>query len=112
MAKAKSPNSTATSTNGDARTNGTVTVSKKKSTVSELQTSSAPDSNATNGNAPRSRSTDTSVYPSVSEEKSASALMSFTCSGAASTAAIRTTGTVQKQSYADADKSEVRLQKV
>jgi hypothetical protein len=69
MAKAKSPNSTATSTNGDARTNGTVTVSKKKSTVSELQTSSAPDSNATNGNAPRSRSTDTSVYPSVSEEK-------------------------------------------
>ena len=70
MARAKTPNTTATSGNGDARTNGTPTASKTKNPTSALQTSSASESNAGNANMPRpSRATNTSVYASVSEDK-------------------------------------------
>lgn len=70
MARAKGSNKTATPANGDARTNGTVTVSKKKIPSSALQMSSAAESKATNADvALPSRVTDTSVYPSVNEDK-------------------------------------------
>ena len=69
MAKAKSSNKTAP-VNGDAGTNGTVTVSKKKIPSSALQMSSAVESKATNADvAFPSRVIDTSVYPSVNEDK-------------------------------------------
>ena len=69
MAKAKSPSKKATSANGDARANGAATAPKKINTRSALQTSSATDSKAANGNVSHpSPATDTSVYPSVSEE--------------------------------------------
>ena len=69
MAKAKSPSKKATSANGDARNTDSVTAPKKLKTTSALQTSSAADGNAANGNASHpSPVTETSVYPSVSEE--------------------------------------------
>src|SRR5438270_9957210 len=69
MAKAKSPSKKATGANGDARTNGAATAPKKIKTTSALQTSSAAESKAANGKASHpSPATDTSVYPSVSEE--------------------------------------------
>ena|SRR5580765_88115 len=46
MARAKSPSKTAASANGDAGSNGTATVSKKKIPSSALQMSSAAESNA------------------------------------------------------------------
>ena len=46
MAKAKSPSKTAASANGDAGSNGTATVSKKKIPSSALQMSSAAESTA------------------------------------------------------------------
>jgi hypothetical protein len=68
MAKAKSPSKKATSGNGDARNNGAA-APKKIKTTSALQTSSAADSKAANGNVSHpSPTTNTSVYPSVSEE--------------------------------------------
>jgi Protein of unknown function (DUF2934) len=70
MARAKSSNKTAAPANGDAGTNGTTTVSKKKIPSSALQMSSAAESKAANADvALPSRVTDTSVYPSVSEDK-------------------------------------------
>lgn len=70
MARAKSSSKTAASGNGDAGTNSTATASKKKLPGSFLQMSSAADSNAANADLPLpSRATDTSVYPSVSEDK-------------------------------------------
>ena len=69
MAKAKSPGKKATSGNGDARTTDAATAPKKLKTTSALQTSSAADSKAANGNVSHpSPATDTSIYPSVSEE--------------------------------------------
>ena len=70
MARAKSPSKKAANANGDAGTNGTATASKKKIPGSALQRSSAAESNATNAEvALPSRATDTSVYPSVSEDR-------------------------------------------
>jgi len=70
MARAKSSSKTATTANGDAGTNGAATVSKKKIPSSALQMSSAAESNAAKAQIPLpSRVTDTSVYPSVSEER-------------------------------------------
>jgi hypothetical protein len=67
MARAKSSSKTAANTNGDA---GTASASKKKIPGSALQTSSAAQSNAAQAQVPLpSRATDTSVYPSVSEDK-------------------------------------------
>ena len=58
-----------TSVNGDAATNGSLNGSKKQP-VSALQTSSVNDSNAAKANVTLlSRATDTTVYPSVSEEQ-------------------------------------------
>ena len=68
MAKKGSSKSAAT-TNGDTASNGTVTVSKKKIPSSALQMSSAAESNAKNAEAPPSRVTDTSIFPSVSEDR-------------------------------------------
>ena len=69
MAKAKSPSKKATSANGDARTTDAATAPKKIKTQSALQTSSAADRKAANGNGTHpAPATDTSVYPSVSEE--------------------------------------------
>ena len=70
MARAKSPSKKAASANGDAGTNGTATASKNKISGSALQMSSAAESNARNADVTLpSRVTDTSVYPSVSEDK-------------------------------------------
>ena len=70
MARAKSSSKTAATANGDAGTNGAATVSKKKIPSSALQMSSAAESNAGKAQIPLpSRVTDTSVYPSVSEER-------------------------------------------
>lgn len=70
MARAKSSGKTAASTNGDAGSNGSATVSKKKIPSSALQMSSAAESNASKADVPLpSRVTDTSVYASVSEDK-------------------------------------------
>jgi len=70
MPRAKSPSKKASGANGDAGTNGTVSASTPKSPVSALRTSSAGESNASRANVPLpSRATDTSVYPSVSEEQ-------------------------------------------
>jgi hypothetical protein len=64
----KTPSKKTSSTNGDARSNGSAAVSKKA--TSALQTSSANDNNATKANVPLpSQATDTSVYPSISEEQ-------------------------------------------
>src|SRR5690349_126786 len=69
MPRAKSSSKTA-ATNGDAGTNGNATVSKKKIPSSALQVSSAAESNAAKAEVPlSSRVTDTTVYPSVSEDK-------------------------------------------
>lgn len=69
MPKAKSPSKNATNTNGDARTNGSAGMTKKQPT-SALQASSARESSAANGNVPLpSPATETSIYPSVSEEQ-------------------------------------------
>jgi DUF2934 family protein len=66
MPRAKSP--IKDTQNGDARTNGPANISNKR--ASALQTSSAPESNASRANVPLpSRTTDTSVHPSVSEEQ-------------------------------------------
>jgi hypothetical protein len=66
MPRAKNPSKK--TTNGDARSNGSAAVPKKAK--SALQTSSASDSNAAKANVPLpSQATDTSVYPSVSEEQ-------------------------------------------
>ena len=70
MAKVKSPSKKATSANGDAGANGAAAAPKTRKIVSALQTSSASDSKATNGAVPHpSTATDTSAYPSVSEER-------------------------------------------
>ena len=70
MPRAKGSSKTAATANGDAGSNGTDTVSKKKIPSSALQTSSAADSNASKADIPLpSRATHTSVYPSVSEDK-------------------------------------------
>lgn len=67
MPRAKSPGKKEAA-NGDARKNGNAAVSKKNP-VSALQTSSASDSNASQSKAQHpSPVTDTSVYPSVSED--------------------------------------------
>jgi hypothetical protein len=69
MARAKSPSKKAATTNGDARSNGSAAVAKKQPT-SALQSSSASESNAAKANVPLpSPVTDTSVYPSISEEQ-------------------------------------------
>lgn len=69
MPKAKSSSKNATGANGDARTNGPAAVTKKQPT-SALQTSSANDSNAAKATVPfPSPATETSFYPSVSEEQ-------------------------------------------
>jgi hypothetical protein len=66
MPRTKAPSKKAT--NGDARSHGSAAASKK--VASALQTSSAKDSNAANANVPLpSQATDTSVYPSISEEQ-------------------------------------------
>jgi len=68
MAKAKNPSKKAASANGDARTSDAA-APKKLKTTSALQTSSAADNKTANGNASHpSPATETSVYPSVSEE--------------------------------------------
>jgi Protein of unknown function (DUF2934) len=69
MARVKGSSKKAANGNGDARTNGNHTAEVKQAPVSALQTSSAADSNATKASAPRPPSTNTSVYPSVSEEQ-------------------------------------------
>ena len=70
MARAKSPNKNAASANGNAGTNGTATQSKNNLSGSARQMSSAAENNAANAQVARPpRATDTSVYPSVSEEK-------------------------------------------
>jgi hypothetical protein len=70
MAKAKSPTKKATIANGEAGTNGATSAPKSRKIASALQTSSAADSKATNGAVPHpSTATDTSAYPSVSEER-------------------------------------------
>lgn len=70
MPRAKGSSKTAAIANGDAGSNGTDTVSKKKIPSSALQTSSAAESNASKADIPLpSRATNTSVYPSVSEDK-------------------------------------------
>lgn len=66
MPRAKSPSKKATAGNGDARSNGSISEIKKQSA---LQTSSAAESRASNGAAPKARSTDTTMYPIVSEEQ-------------------------------------------
>ena len=66
MPRAKSPSRKASAGNGDARSNGSAPEIKKQSA---LQSSSAAESRATNGAAPQARSTETTVYPSVSEEQ-------------------------------------------
>jgi len=67
MPRAKSSK---TAANGDVGSNGTATVSKKKIPSSALQTSSAAESNASKADVPlSSRATDTSMYPSVSEDR-------------------------------------------
>jgi hypothetical protein len=67
MAKARTPKKT--STNGDARSNGAAAVPVKQAS-SALQTSSAADSNVSRAKPSRpSLVTDTSVYPSVSEDQ-------------------------------------------
>ena len=69
MARAKSPNKKAAGANGNG-TNGTATQSKNNLSGSALPMSSAAESKAANAQVTRpSRATDTSVYPSVSEEK-------------------------------------------
>ena len=68
MAKARTPKKT--SSNGDARTNGAAAAPARQASASALQTSSAADSNANRAKPSRpSPATDTSVYPSVSEEQ-------------------------------------------
>ena len=70
MPRAKGSSKTAAGADGDAGSNGSTTVSKKKIPSSALQMSSAAESNATKAQVPQpSRVTDTSVYSSVSEEK-------------------------------------------
>jgi Protein of unknown function (DUF2934) len=70
MARAKSSGKTAAGANGDAGSNGSTTVSKKKIPSSALQMSSAGESNALKAEVPLpSRVTDTSVYPSVNEDR-------------------------------------------
>jgi hypothetical protein len=70
MPRAKSPSKKASGANGDAGTNGTISASTSKAPVSALRTSSASESNGSRANVPLpSRATDTSVYPSVSEEQ-------------------------------------------
>lgn len=70
MARAKSSSKTAAGANGDAGSNGATTISKKKIPSSALQVSSAGESNAAKADVPLpSRVTDTSVYPSVSEDR-------------------------------------------
>ena len=66
MPKAKSPSKKAAAGNGDARSHDSTSEVKKHSA---LETSSAAQSHASNGAVPRSRSTETSVYPSVSEDQ-------------------------------------------
>jgi hypothetical protein len=65
MPRAKSPSKKAAAGNGDARSHAITEVKKQ----SALQTSSAAESRASNGAAPKARATETSVYPSVSEEQ-------------------------------------------
>lgn len=67
MPRAKSPSKKTTAGNGDARSNGSISNEVKKQ--SALQASSAAESRAANGAAPKARSTETTVYPSVSEEQ-------------------------------------------
>ncbi|HWC19627.1 MAG TPA: DUF2934 domain-containing protein [Terriglobales bacterium] len=68
MPRAKSPSKKAAGANGDAGTNGTAIEQSQKTPKSALRTSSATESSASN--APlTARSTDTSVYASVSEEE-------------------------------------------
>jgi hypothetical protein len=68
MPRAKSPSKKASSTNGDAGTNGTTAV--PKAPISILQTSSADENRAAQNETSRpSRATDTSIHPSVSEEQ-------------------------------------------
>lgn len=70
MPRAKSSSKTAAGANGDAGSNGTTTTSKKKIPSSALQMSSAIESNASRAEVPLpSRVTDTSNYPSVSEDR-------------------------------------------
>ena len=70
MPRAKGSSKTAAIANGDASSNGTDTVSKKKISSSALQASSAAESNASKAEILLpSRVTNTSVYPSVSEDK-------------------------------------------
>ena len=70
MPRPKGSSKTAATANGDAGSNGTATVSKKKIPSSALHVSSAAESNATKAQVPLpSRVTDTNVYPSVSEDK-------------------------------------------
>ena len=68
MPRAKSPSKKAAGANGDAGTNGTAIDRNQTTPKSALRTSSATESTASN--APlTSRATDTSVYPSVSEDQ-------------------------------------------
>jgi hypothetical protein len=70
MARPRSSSKTTAGANGDAGSNGSATASPKKVPSSVLQMSSAAESNAAKAEVPLpSRVTDTSVYPSVSEDK-------------------------------------------
>ena len=70
MARVKGSSKKAANGNGDARTNGNHTAEVKQAPVSALQTSSATDSNINKAKPSRpSPVTDTSVYPSVSEDR-------------------------------------------
>ena len=69
MPRAKNPSKKDASGNGDARSNGATTTFNKTNPPSALQTSSARESNVSRASQPRpSTVTDSSVYPSVSEE--------------------------------------------
>ena len=70
MPRAKSPSKKTASANGDAGTNGHGAAPGDQTPVSALQTSSAADSSVKRAKVSRPlTATDTSVYPSVSEEQ-------------------------------------------
>jgi len=70
MPRAKSPSKKTAGTNGDAGSNGHAAAPEKQAPVSTLQTSSAGDSSVNRAKISRpSTATDSSVYPSVSEEQ-------------------------------------------
>lgn len=69
MPKAKSPSKRTAGANGDAASNGTPAATRSESPSSALQASSASESNVSRASSPRPPATNTSSYPSVSEEQ-------------------------------------------